>query len=534
MYFSASDRLARQEPTLGKVIAACDDLIATTKRDVRLTVDSVSRKLKLDPHQVAHVLGELAAVHVLAREEILACPGCDTLNDATHKKCTSCDGALDKKAVEAVYMRISDPDGSSPPVPAKKKSSGQRGAAKAPSEPPTPPNPWEFIKQAMKHDPAVRYVLLPTAVAAGAAIAVSFFKGDTKLALFATFVGVAFLVVGFVFSSGAAHAKANSNRALFQFFLWSNTLLFVASMFLTFTSYWFGWPRALGALAAALAPQTADEFITAAKRRGLIVSNGRVLRATDGASTSFEPLKRYQDLYMHSTDEREREVILDELTSAVETAVSVAVAKSAEERFTAALKDSGWILSDGQAIRASDGKAIAFAPFEEQRKRYLSSDEPRVQQVTIDGLVRALEAAAAPPPPVVTPPVVQPEYINTVVNSFYTTDDDKDRAQGIYETLKYNTQIIGQNQHWGMGLVFREQTMDKGETFDVSALQIPVANLSMVSYSWYMRNGDEWHVKFNIVATTSKGRVLDLFTDTQARAIAGKHPSTGTIGFKAP
>lgn len=109
---------------------------------------------------------------------------------------------------------------------------------------------------------------------------------------------------------------------------------------------------------------------------------------------------------------------------------------------------------------------------------------------------------------------------------FHTTNDDKDRNDGISETYLNGTTIVGQNQSWGKGLIFRRNNKDLGEPFSVN---VPLSDCRNMSYRYLMDNDDGWNVRFRIYATLSDG-TRKLVAD-EHREIANGRPRSGTINF---
>ena len=112
---------------------------------------------------------------------------------------------------------------------------------------------------------------------------------------------------------------------------------------------------------------------------------------------------------------------------------------------------------------------------------------------------------------------------------FHTTDDNKDKNDGISETYLHHQQVIGQNQSWGKDLNFRENQKDLGQKFDVSNFNIPFSSCKNLTYKYLMDNDDGWHVRFRIYATLDDGTRHEVANEH--RNIANGDPRDGTIGF---
>jgi hypothetical protein len=119
--------------------------------------------------------------------------------------------------------------------------------------------------------------------------------------------------------------------------------------------------------------------------------------------------------------------------------------------------------------------------------------------------------------------------ITRLVAEFHTTDDDKDRDDGISETYLFNGQIVGQNQSWGKDLVFRDNSVNLGQTFDVSAHGIAFSDIGRCQYRYLMDNDDGWHVIFRIKATLSDG--TEHLVADEFRRVANGSPREGTIAL---
>lgn len=114
-----------------------------------------------------------------------------------------------------------------------------------------------------------------------------------------------------------------------------------------------------------------------------------------------------------------------------------------------------------------------------------------------------------------------------VVAEFHTTDDDKDRNDGISESYLLGTQVIGSNQSWGKDLVFRDNSFNLGQTFDVRSSNIAFSRCKDLSYKYLMDNDDGWHVIFRIYVTLDDG--TRHLAANEARNIANGSPRDGTI-----
>jgi hypothetical protein len=103
--------------------------------------------------------------------------------------------------------------------------------------------------------------------------------------------------------------------------------------------------------------------------------------------------------------------------------------------------------------------------------------------------------------------------VRTIQVEFHTQSDDKDKDNGVSETLLFGTQIIGSNRSWGKGLTFRNNSQDLGQEFDVSAHNISAADLEKVTYKVEMDAEQGWHVRFVAIVKLDDG----------SRHEAGKH-----------
>lgn len=125
------------------------------------------------------------------------------------------------------------------------------------------------------------------------------------------------------------------------------------------------------------------------------------------------------------------------------------------------------------------------------------------------------------------PPVVE-ATITSVVTEFWTDGDDKDREDGISETFLTGTQVVGSNASWGKDLIFRNDSFNLGQTFDVSSYKIPASKCNTMSYRYLMDNGDGWKVTFRVYITLSNGArhlVAQVYKEINSNG------RTGTIGF---
>jgi hypothetical protein len=94
---------------------------------------------------------------------------------------------------------------------------------------------------------------------------------------------------------------------------------------------------------------------------------------------------------------------------------------------------------------------------------------------------------------------------------FHTIDDDKDRDDGISETYMLDgRQIAAKNQSWGKGLVFRDDSWDLGQRFDVSGLGLRLNEINRLQYQFDMDNDDGWNVEIHIRVRTDDGNEYEV------------------------
>jgi hypothetical protein len=89
-----------------------------------------------------------------------------------------------------------------------------------------------------------------------------------------------------------------------------------------------------------------------------------------------------------------------------------------------------------------------------------------------------------------------------VRSTFFTTNDDKDREDGISETIFLGTQVLASNQDHGKGLVYRNNTPDYGEEFTVN---VDASECSKMRYNMRMSTDQKWHVTVKTYAWYSDG-----------------------------
>jgi hypothetical protein len=92
------------------------------------------------------------------------------------------------------------------------------------------------------------------------------------------------------------------------------------------------------------------------------------------------------------------------------------------------------------------------------------------------------------------------------------------------------TQVIASNQSWGKDLVFRNNSFNLGQTFDVRSSNIAFSRCKDLSYKYLMDNDDGWHIIFRIYVTLDDG-TRHLAAD-EPRNIANGSPRDGTIPLK--
>jgi hypothetical protein len=92
--------------------------------------------------------------------------------------------------------------------------------------------------------------------------------------------------------------------------------------------------------------------------------------------------------------------------------------------------------------------------------------------------------------------------IKTIQAFFHTIDDDKDRNDGISESIVLNgNQILGFNLSWGNGLVFRDGHQDSGQSFDIQSNQVKAKEVGNIQYQYEMDTDQKWNVVFRIIIT---------------------------------
>lgn len=117
--------------------------------------------------------------------------------------------------------------------------------------------------------------------------------------------------------------------------------------------------------------------------------------------------------------------------------------------------------------------------------------------------------------------------ITRVRAEFHTNDDDKDRDDGINETYLLNkNQVLGQNQDWGKGIIYRDHSVNHGQAFDVN---VPASDCSKISYNFRKNTNDDWNVTFKLYAHFDDGTIRKV---GEGNYKLGGNSKEGTIDFQ--
>lgn len=188
-----------------------------------------------------------------------------------------------------------------------------------------------------------------------------------------------------------------------------------------------------------------------------------------------------------------------------------------------AIRDTTWS-SDPASSNPTTGKILAGKIVLFNRDPLTGTtrwQDAKLEDGTIK-YVRPVDFQKAPP----APPVV----LTQLVAEFHTQDDDKDRGDGISESYYVGSQQLDKNQSWGKDLIFRDNSFNLGQTFDVASSNVPFSRCNELSYKWIMDNDDGWKVVFKIYATFSNGQRHLVGTDQKEIGDGG--PREGTIPLR--
>jgi hypothetical protein len=87
--------------------------------------------------------------------------------------------------------------------------------------------------------------------------------------------------------------------------------------------------------------------------------------------------------------------------------------------------------------------------------------------------------------------------ITRVRSTYFTTNDDKDKEDGVSETIFLGTQVLASNTDHGKGLTYHNNSTNYGED---SSLNVDASECSKMRVNMRMSTDQKWHVKVKTYA----------------------------------
>ena len=121
--------------------------------------------------------------------------------------------------------------------------------------------------------------------------------------------------------------------------------------------------------------------------------------------------------------------------------------------------------------------------------------------------------------------------IKFIWTDFHTLDDDKDRDDGISEPYMLDSnRLLARNQSWGKDLVFREDSWDKGQVFDIGHANIPLTEVHRIKNKFDMDTDDGWNVVMHVHVKDSDG--IEYEVGRQLWNIGDGNPRSGEMELR--